>query len=96
MLTLSVMLMSGSCSHLELGSLGEGWGIPQGCPLNMVSIVALCIRRCTCLESVGGIKPSLSAEKFKCVSSHLDALLAAARLSNEYIAAGGQPVAPSK
>ena len=45
------------------GGPGEPWsrdgGIPQGCPLSMVFIVALCVPWCRHLESMPGDEPQL-------------------------------------
>ena len=50
--------------------LGEPWcrdgGIPQGCPLSMVFIVALYVPWCRHLESLPDIKPQLYADNLKC------------------------------
>ena len=46
--------------------LGESWcrggGIPQGCPLGMVFIVALCVTWCWRLEAMPPIRPQLYAD----------------------------------
>ena len=55
----------------------------------MVSTVAFYLLWCRCLESIGGIKPQLSIATLMC-------LLAAARISNNYIVAVGQFAAPIK
>ena len=64
--------------------IGEAWrtrdgGIPHSCPLSMVFIVAL----------------YLYADNVQRVSSNSDALLDAARISNQYILAVGQSAAPT-
>ena len=50
--------------------LGEPWcrdgGIPQGCPLSMVFIVALYVPWCRHLESLPDVKPQLYADNLKC------------------------------
>ena len=50
--------------------LGEPWcrdgGIPQGCPLSMVFIVALYVPWCRHLESLPELKPQLYADNLKC------------------------------
>ena len=50
--------------------LGEPWcrdgGIPRGCPLSVVFIVALCVPWCRHLESLPDIKPQLYADNLKC------------------------------
>ena len=62
-------------SHVRLrfklaAGLGEPWcrdsGIPQGCPLSMVFIVALYVPWCRHLESMPDIKPQLYADNLKC------------------------------
>ena len=50
--------------------LGVAWrrdgGIPQGCPLSMVFIVALYAPWCRYLESLAVISPQLYADNLKC------------------------------
>ena len=50
--------------------LGESWcrdgGIPQGCPLSMVFIVALYVPWCRYLESLPDVKPQHYADNLKC------------------------------
>ena len=74
---------------------GDG-GIPQGCPLSMVFIVALYLPWCRHLESFRGVKPQLYADNLKCASGEADDLLEAARFTNTYIHLVGQAPAPSK
>ena len=54
--------------------LGEPWtrdgGIPQGCPLSMMFIVALYLPWCQYLAAQEGIQPQLYADNLKCVSGH--------------------------
>ena len=80
--------------------LGESWtrdgGIPQGCPLSMIFIVALYLPWCRHLEAFRGVKPQLYADNLKCVSGEADDLLEAARFTNTYIRLVGQAPAPSK
>ena len=63
--------------------LGSPWtrdgGIPQGCLLSMVFIVALYLPWCRALESIPGVRPQLYADNLKCVSGSPAALLSAAR-----------------
>ena len=63
--------------------LGEPWtrdgGIPQGCPLSMMFIVALHLPWCRYLAAHGGVQPQLYADNLKCVSKDPDLLLNAAR-----------------
>ena len=74
--------------------LGSPWtgdgGIPQGCPLSMVFIVALYLPWCGALESIPGVRPQLYADNLKCVSGSPAALLSAAGLTNMYIRLEGQ------
>ena len=60
------------------GSCTRDGGIPQGCPLSMVFIVALYLPWCRHLESVRGVRPQLYADNLKCVSSNDDDLVEAA------------------
>ena len=80
--------------------LGQSWtrdgGIPQGCPLSMVFIVALYLPWCGHLESFRGVKPQLCADNLKCVSSDDNDLLETARFTSTYIRLVGQAPAPSK
>ena len=80
--------------------LGDPWtrdgGIPQGCPLSTVFIVALYLPWCRHLETFRGVKPQLYADNLKCVSSDDDDLSEAARFTNTYIRLVGQAPAPSK
>ena len=80
--------------------LGESWtrdgGIPQGCPLSMIFIVALYLPWCRHLETFRGVKPQLYADNLKCVSGEPDDLLEAAKFTNTYIRLVGQAPAPSK
>ena len=80
--------------------LGQSWtgdgGIPQGCPLSMVFIVALYSLWCRHLDTFRGVKPQLYADNLKCVSSNDDDLLEAAQVTNTHIRLVGQTPAPSK
>ena len=53
--------------------LGKAWttngGIPQGCPLSMVFIVALYIPWCQSLADQHGVTPQLYANNLKCTST---------------------------
>ena len=68
--------------------LGVPWtpdgGIPQGCPLSMMFIVALYLPWCRYLAAEEGVHPQLYADNLKCVSRDPDLLLAAARCSVHY------------
>ena len=61
-----------------------------------IFIVALSVLVCRCLESVGGVLPQRYEDNFKCVSSHPDSSLAAARFTSRCVTAVGQAAAPSK
>ena len=69
--------------------LGEPWsrdgGIPQGCPLNMMFIVALYLPWCRYLSAQVGVHPQLYADNLKCVSRDPDLLLSAARFTTWYV-----------
>ena len=76
-------------SHVRLrfklaAGLGQPWsrdgGIPQGCPLGMMFIVALYLPWCRYLGAQDGVEPQLYADNLKCVSRDPAALLRAARL----------------
>ena len=74
--------------------LGSSWtgdgGIPQGCPLCMIFIVALYLPWCRALESIPGVRPQLHADNLKCVSGSPASLLSAARFTSMYIRLVGQ------
>ena len=80
--------------------LGEPWTrngrIPQGCPLNMMLIVALYLPWCRYLAAHEGVQPQLYADNLKCVSRDPDLLLRAARFTTVYVRLVGQEPAPSK
>ena len=80
--------------------LGESWtrdgGIPQGCPLSMMFIVALYLPWCRYLGQLPGVSPQLYADNLKCVSSDPDQLLRASRFTAAYVRLVGQEPAPSK
>ena len=75
---------------------GEPWcrdgGIPQGCPLSMVFIVALYVPWCRHLESVPDVKPQLYADNLKCSAERPGALLVSARFTAQYVRSVGQDV----
>ena len=99
MLILSTMLMS-SCGLSWRLALVRPWtrdgGIPQGCPLSMMFIVALYLPWCRYLAAHGGVRPQLYADNLKCVSQDPDLLLSAARFTTGYVRLVGQELAPSK
>ena len=80
--------------------LGQSWtregGIPQGCPLSMMSIVALYLPWCRYLSAQVGVRPQLYADNLKCLSGNPDLLLHAARFTTGYVRLVGQEPAPSK
>ena len=71
-------------------------GIPQGCPLSMIFIVALYLPWCRKLETFREVKPQLYADNLKCVSCNDDDLLEAARFTSREIRLVVQTPAPSK
>ena len=89
-------------SHVRLRfklatGLGQPWtrdgGIPQGCPLSIMFIVALYLPY---LEAQVGVQPQLYADNFKCVSRDPGVFLSAARFTTGYFWLVGQEPAPSK
>ena len=81
-------------------ALGEPWtrdgGIPQGCPLSMMFIVALYLPWCRYLSAQVGVEPQLYADNLKCTSRDPELLLHAARFTTWYVRLVGQELAPSK
>ena len=71
-------------------------GIPQGCPLSMMFIVALCLPWCRCLAAHEEVQTQLYADNLECVSGDPDLLLNAARFTTGYVRLVGQEPAPSK
>ena len=80
--------------------LGEPWtrdgGIPSGCSLSMMFIVALYLPWCRYLSAQVGVQPQFYADNLKCVSRDPDLLLSAARFTTGYVRSVGQELAPSK
>ena len=80
--------------------LGQSWtrdgGIPQGCLLSMMFIVALYLPWCRYLSAQVGVRPQLYADNLKCLSGNPDLLLHAARFTTGYVRLVGQEPAPSK
>ena len=80
--------------------LGVSWcrdgGIPQGCPLSVVFIVALYVPWCRHLEALPDIKPQLYADSLKCSADCPNVLFAAARFTAQYVGSVGQDVTPGK
>ena len=71
-------------------------GIPQGCPLSMMFIVALYLPWCRYLAAQVGVQPQLYADNLKCVSRDPGSLLHAARFTTGYVRLVVQEPAPSK
>ena len=71
-------------------------GIPQGCPLSMVFIVALLCSLVSALGKFVDISPQLCADNLKCTSYDVDSVLAAAQYTVSYVHAVGQEASPSK
>ena len=69
--------------------LGEPWtrdvGIPQGCPLSMICIVALYLPWSRYLAAQVGVQPQLYADNLKCLSRNPDLLLSAAWFTTTYV-----------
>ena len=80
--------------------LGQPWtrdgGIPQGCPLSMMFIVALQLPWCRYVGAQVEVQPQLYADNLKCVSRDPEVLLGAARSTTGYVRLVGQEPAPSK
>ena len=80
--------------------LFEPWcrdsGIPQGCPLSMVFIVALYVPWCRHLEALPDVKPQLYADNLKCSAERPGALFEFARFTAQYVRSVGQDVSPGK
>ena len=79
-------------SHVRLrlllaAGLGQPWtrdgGIPQGCPLSMMFIVALYLPWCRYLGAQVGVQPQLYADNLKCFSRDPEVLSSAARFTTE-------------
>ena len=79
---------------------GQSWtldgGIPQGCPLSMMFIVALYLPWCRYLSAQDGVQPKFYADNLKCLSRSPDLLLHAARFTTNFVRLVGQEPAPSK
>ena len=99
MLILNSMLMFG-CGLSWLLVLGKPWtrngGIPQGCPLSMMFIVALYLPWCRYLAARVGVQPQLYSDNLMCLPRDPDLLLSAARFTTRYVRLVGQEPAPSK
>ena len=80
--------------------LGQSWtrdgGIPQGCPLSMMFIVALYLPWCRYLSAQVGVRPQLYADNLKCLSRDPGVPWRAARFTTGYVRLVGQELAPSK
>ena len=79
---------------------GQTWtrdgGIPQGCPLSMMFIVALYLPWCRYLSAQDGVQSQLYGDNLKCLSRSPELLLYAARCTTKYVRLVGQEPAPSK
>ena len=71
-------------------------GIPQGCPLSMMFIVALYLPWCRYLQELPEVTPQLYADNLKCVRCNRGQLLRAARFTTAYVRLVGQEPAPSQ
>ena len=71
-------------------------GIPQGCPLSMMFIVALYLPWCRYLSAQVGVEPQLYADNLECTSRDPNLLLSAARFTTGYVRLVGQEPAPSR
>ena len=91
------MFVVGSCLLLVLGS---SWcrdgGIPQGCPLSVVFIVALYVPCCRRLDAMPAVKPQLYADNLKCTAECPRSPFSASRFTVQYVRAVGQDVSPGK
>ena len=83
--------------------LGERWrrdgGIPQGCPLSMifiVALVALYVPWCRHFESLPDIKPQIYADNFECSAARPRAFFGSATFNVRYVWLVGQDVSPDK
>ena len=92
-------------SHVRLrfnfaSGLGLPWtrdgGIPQGCPLSMMFIIALYLPWCRYLAAHAGFSLNCTLIILKCVSGDPGLLLHAARFTTGYVRLVGQESAPSK
>ena len=70
------------------------WGIPQGCPLSMMFLVAFLLPWCRYLAAHEDVQPQLYADNLKCVSGDPNLLLHAARFTIGHVRLVGQESAP--
>ena len=87
--------------RIKLSSgLGVPWtrdgGIPQGCPLSMMFIVALHLPWCRYLAAQEGVQPQLYADNLKCLSRDPGVLWRAARFTAGCVRLVGQKPDPRK
>ena len=79
--------------------LGEPWtrdgGIPQGCPLGMMFIVALYLPWCRYLSAQVGVEPQLYADNLKCASKDPDFALECCQV-HQWVCSVGWPGACSQ
>ena len=71
-------------------------GIPQGCPLSMVFIVALYVPWCRHLDALPDVKAQLYADNLKCSAERPCALFEAAWFTAQNVRSVGQDVSPGK
>ena len=76
--------------------LGEPWcrdgGIPQGCPLSMVFIVALYVHWCRHLDALLDVKPQFYADNLKGSAERPGALFDSVRFTALHVRSVGQDV----
>ena len=80
--------------------LGVAWtrdgGIPQGCPLSVIFIIALYTPWCRHLGSCANVSLQLHADNLTCTSHDVVSVLAAAQYTVSFVQTVGQEVSPSK
>ena len=96
---LNIVLMF-VCGFKLASGLGEPWtrdgGIPQGCPMSMMFIVALYLPWCRYLAAQEGVQPQLCPVNLECVSADPGLLLSAALFTTGYARLVGQEPATNK
>ena len=80
--------------------LGEPWcrdgGVPQGCPLSVIFVVALYVPWCRHLDSLPDGELQLFADNLKCSAERPRALFESVRSTVRYVWSVGQDVSPGK
>ena len=79
--------------------LGEPWcreGIPHGCPLSMIFIVALYVPWCRHLDWLLMSNLNFYADNLKCSATRPRALFESANFTARYVRSAGQDVSPGK